>query len=219
MWRSLWADDGSVVYNYCWSSPAQSISGPSPVGLTTIFYCLWFDTSLFVASYDSQGYGGGIWPCLHKVKLTFRLTVGQSVSWCPASSGAHDQIFINVWQLRSCFCEAPSLKRGRVSLLYMLLVLASTVFSGPTPLELATIFYCLSFETYFSSPPTIRRLTVEVFDPASTRVRLHTGSGSLLYCSGTDRRENFASKISSWVARKRYWALALVLLRAYKAVA
>jgi hypothetical protein len=30
------------------------------VGLVTIFYCLRFETSLFVASYDSQGYGGGI---------------------------------------------------------------------------------------------------------------------------------------------------------------
>jgi hypothetical protein len=44
------------VYNCCWSSPAQSFSGPNPVGLVTIFYCLRFGTSLFVASYDSQGY-------------------------------------------------------------------------------------------------------------------------------------------------------------------
>jgi hypothetical protein len=28
----------------------------------TIFYCLRFETSLLVASYDSQGYGGGIRP-------------------------------------------------------------------------------------------------------------------------------------------------------------
>jgi hypothetical protein len=27
-----------------------------------IFYCLRFETSLFVASYDSQGHGGGIRP-------------------------------------------------------------------------------------------------------------------------------------------------------------
>jgi hypothetical protein len=40
--------------------PAQSVSGPSPLGLATIFYCLRFETSLFVASYDSQGHGGGI---------------------------------------------------------------------------------------------------------------------------------------------------------------
>jgi hypothetical protein len=59
-------------------------------------------------------------------------TDGRSVSksWCRAPSGAHDQIFINVWQLRSCFCGAPSLTRWRVCLLYMLLVLASAVFLG-----------------------------------------------------------------------------------------
>jgi hypothetical protein len=39
--------------------------GLSPSGLMTIFYCLRFETSLFVASYDSQGYGGGIRPRLH----------------------------------------------------------------------------------------------------------------------------------------------------------
>jgi hypothetical protein len=46
----------------CWPSPAQSFSGLSPVGLVTIFYCLRFETSLFVASYDSQSYGGDIQP-------------------------------------------------------------------------------------------------------------------------------------------------------------
>jgi hypothetical protein len=56
---SLWRENVSVVYNCCWSSPAQSFSGPSPVGLATIFYCLRSETSFFVASYDSQGYGGG----------------------------------------------------------------------------------------------------------------------------------------------------------------
>jgi hypothetical protein len=41
-------------------------SGPSPVELATIFYYgLRLETSIFVASYDSQGYGGGIRPRLH----------------------------------------------------------------------------------------------------------------------------------------------------------
>jgi hypothetical protein len=35
-----------------------------PGGLMTIFYCLSLETSLFVASYDSQGYGGDIPPHL-----------------------------------------------------------------------------------------------------------------------------------------------------------
>jgi hypothetical protein len=50
-----------------------------------------------------------------KVKVTLRLTVSQSVSkcWRRAPSGPHDQICITRWQLRSCFCGAPSLTRGR----------------------------------------------------------------------------------------------------------
>jgi hypothetical protein len=43
--------------------------GPSPLGLATVFYCLRFETSLVVASYDSQGHGGGIRPHLHTGKM------------------------------------------------------------------------------------------------------------------------------------------------------
>jgi hypothetical protein len=58
--------------------------------------------------------------------------VSQSVSksWCRDPSGAHDQLCITVWQLRSCFCGAPSLMRGWVCRLYMLLAFASAVFLG-----------------------------------------------------------------------------------------
>jgi hypothetical protein len=59
-WGILWQEDGSVFYNCCWPSPEQSFLSPSPVGLVTILYCL-----RFVASYDSQGYGGGNRPRLH----------------------------------------------------------------------------------------------------------------------------------------------------------
>jgi hypothetical protein len=44
---------------------AQLFSGPSPLGLATVFYCLRFETSIFVASYELQGYGGGIRLHLH----------------------------------------------------------------------------------------------------------------------------------------------------------
>jgi hypothetical protein len=99
MGRSLWREDGSVVYFCCWPSPAQSFSGPSSVGLITIFYSLRFETSLFVASYDSQGYGGGIRNPLHtghSQSQSHIATDGQSVclSWCRAPSGAHDQILV-----------------------------------------------------------------------------------------------------------------------------
>jgi hypothetical protein len=65
MGRPLWRDDGFVFFICCWPLPAQSFPGPSPLELATIFYCFRFQTSLFVASYDSQGHGGGIRPRLH----------------------------------------------------------------------------------------------------------------------------------------------------------
>jgi hypothetical protein len=63
--RPFWREDGLDFYICCWPLPAQSFFGPSPLGLATIFYCLTFETSLFVASYDSQGHGGGIRSRLH----------------------------------------------------------------------------------------------------------------------------------------------------------
>jgi hypothetical protein len=45
----------------------------------------------------------------------------------------------------------------------------------------------------FSSPPTTRRVTLEVFDPASTRVSQSAGLGSLPYSLGADLTENIAS--------------------------
>jgi hypothetical protein len=63
--RPLSREDGSVFCICYWPLPAQSSSGPSLLGLATIFYCLRFETSRFVASYDSQGHGGGIRPRLH----------------------------------------------------------------------------------------------------------------------------------------------------------
>jgi hypothetical protein len=43
--RTLWREDGSVLYICCWPLPAQSFFDPSPLGLATIFYCLRFETS------------------------------------------------------------------------------------------------------------------------------------------------------------------------------
>jgi hypothetical protein len=62
--------------------PVQSFWDPSPLGLATIFYCLRFETSLFVASYDSQSRGGGIRPRLHMG--LFRLLRQSSLSYKPS---------------------------------------------------------------------------------------------------------------------------------------
>jgi hypothetical protein len=63
--------------------------------------------------------------------LILRPTVSQPVCFgIKHPSEAWDQIFITVGELRPSFLLAPSLTRGRVCLLYMLLVLASAVFLG-----------------------------------------------------------------------------------------
>jgi hypothetical protein len=58
-------------------------SGPSPVGLVTIFYYLRFETSLFVVSYDSHGYGGGIRPRLLMGRLSCKLRLAYNLSTEP----------------------------------------------------------------------------------------------------------------------------------------
>jgi hypothetical protein len=95
--RYLWREDGCVVYNFCWTSSAQSFSGSNPVGLVTIFYCLRLETSLFVASYDSQGYGGGIRTRLHTGKIYDSAWV-----FCHISSGLTDRKYLLFPYPRKC---------------------------------------------------------------------------------------------------------------------
>jgi hypothetical protein len=103
-----------------------------------------------------------------KSSQSYIATDGRSIS-------NHDQIFIIVWQLRSCFYGAPSLTRGRVCLLYNA--------AGPRRRSLSRIRVPWISRPYitasvlrlpFSSPPLTRRVTVEVFNPASTRVMLRS---------------------------------------------
>jgi hypothetical protein len=111
-------------------------------------------------------------------------------------SGAYDQIFISVRQLQVWWRGALSLTRERVCGLQLLLVLASAVILGsepcgtrdhillsqirdpPTWRAISTYLYFpgRGWPSYtprhwvsFSSPPTTRRATVEVFEPASMR--------------------------------------------------
>jgi hypothetical protein len=109
------------VYNCCWSSPAQSFLGPSPGGFVVIFYCLSFETLqpggggarsyipqalgfFFVASYDSQGYGGGIRSRLH---------AGQwALTHCP---GHHQSRVIRIAFARTMHRKPGSLVASGIS--------------------------------------------------------------------------------------------------------
>jgi hypothetical protein len=64
------------------------------VGLVTIFCCLKFETSLFVASYDSQSHGGGIRPRLH--------TGGSWPSLCNLSTGHTENTASNSSSVIAC---------------------------------------------------------------------------------------------------------------------
>jgi hypothetical protein len=58
MWGALSDERSGLPFTISAGSRLRSHLGSDPAGLATIFYCLGFETSLFVASYDSQGYGG-----------------------------------------------------------------------------------------------------------------------------------------------------------------
>jgi hypothetical protein len=134
-----------------------------------------------------------------RVRVTLRLAVyRESVRLGPKPLETHDQRFFFNWILAVVvlICITSSLTRGWVCRLQFLLVLARTVILGSefrgthghillsqirdSPTWGATFPYVYSpgrwWPSYtpdhcflFSSPPTTRRATVEVFEPASTR--------------------------------------------------
>jgi hypothetical protein len=127
------------------SSLAQSFWGPSPTGLMTTFYCLRFETPPTLRTRSLYLYPPGTrWPgytprhwvdCCWVSELYYdRRSVGQSVLVSSPPSGAYHQIFVTVRQLRVCWYGAPSLTRGWVCRLQLLL-------HSPAQLTLSTDLY------------------------------------------------------------------------------
>jgi hypothetical protein len=65
LWCALSDERTCLSLIYAAGPRQRTLSDPSSLGFVTIFYCLRFETSLSVASYDSQGHGGGIRTRLH----------------------------------------------------------------------------------------------------------------------------------------------------------
>jgi hypothetical protein len=105
------------------------------------------------------------------VRVTLQLAVcHQSVRLGSEPLEIHGQNFLS--QLNTC-TNSPYIKssmtRGWVIIYNCCWPSPGQSFWGLSPVGLATIFYCLRFETSLLSPPTTRRATVVVFDPTSTR--------------------------------------------------
>jgi hypothetical protein len=98
---------------------------------------------------------------LDKVKVTLRLTVSRSVILGVEPHLGLMTIYLLLFDSYSLVFVGRPLRRENGSVFCICCwSLPAQSFSGPSPLGFVTIFYCLRFETSFSSPPTTRKVTV-----------------------------------------------------------
>jgi hypothetical protein len=155
----------------CWVFPTQSFSGPSPLVLAIIFYCHRFETPLFVASYDSHVHTS------ESESESYVTTDGQSasLSWYKAPiRGLRPDFYCRtdygIRLIVTFLIPWGALSDERMGLSFLSA-------AGPcqrslsrvlVPWDLRPYFTVSDLRRPFSSPPTTRMVTVEVFDPAST---------------------------------------------------
>jgi hypothetical protein len=150
-WTPLWQLQSIITAHTLNSSLKTSVWRISHISLTA----LWISDSGTTQSCESS-----------RVLCYDRRSVGQSV-WEIHPSGAYDQIFITVKQLRVCWCGAHSLTRGRVCRLQLQLDPRQYNHSRVrVPWDSRPYFTLSDSRLPFSSTPTCRA-TVEVFDLAS----------------------------------------------------
>jgi hypothetical protein len=106
-----------------------------------------------------------------QVKVTLRLTVSQSVSLGvePYLGLMARYLAITIWQLRSCFCGAPSLTRGRVSFVYA---------AGSSQCSLSRVRVPWDSRPYF----TVSDLRLPILSPLTTRTVTDHAENKPLYC-------------------------------------
>jgi hypothetical protein len=123
-------------------------------------------------------------------------TDGQSVSksWCRAPSGGYDQIIITVWQLRLVFVGRPLWREDGSVFCICCWSCQRSLFRVRVPWYSRPYFTVTDLRLPFLTPPTTRRFTVAVFDPASTRVSNSSCLRSSLYNFGAALTENTVSQ-------------------------
>jgi hypothetical protein len=113
--------------------------------------------------------------------------------------GAYDQIFITCVTVTILFLwGALSDERTDLSFIYAAGPCQRNLSLARVPWDSRPYFTVSDLRLPFSSPPTTRRVTVEVFDPAS----IPPGWCPRYITPGTDRLENTVSNSSSNVARE-----------------
>jgi hypothetical protein len=126
---------------------------------------------------------------LFQVQVTLRLTVSQSVSqYVLVSSpilGSWPNIYYCLAFMVLFLWGALSDERTGLSSVHVAGSCQHSLSWVWVPWDLQPYFTVSDSRLPFSSPPTTCWVTVEVFDPASTRV-----CGILLHIPGTDHREN-----------------------------
>jgi hypothetical protein len=112
--RFLWREDRSVIYNCCWPSPVQSLSGPSPVGLmaSNFFQLNTWHYSRYVTSSLMRG-----WVC----RLQLLLALASAVILRSKSCRTHGHILLfQIWDSSNLEGKVPVFiyPRNRVAQLY-----------------------------------------------------------------------------------------------------